>query len=395
MQPVQPFSLSDPVAVFGVVLLAIATAPVLAKLFRISVLVVLLVLGMLLGSNVTGVLTRDAQLILLEKIGLLYIMLLAGLNIDLTQFRRLGVRSLVFGSLTFGLPFLAGIVSGKWLTTDVLSSIFLGILYSPHTLISYPIIAQLGLVKNEAIAVALGGTVVTSILTLSGFSAIQSLAGGSMNLFFWIKLFLLFPLFILLTVGIVRKLSSVCLRLPLTASLMPEFIFILTCLFVVASATPLLGIDPIVGGFVAGLALNPAVANYPVLLERVEFVGNSLFIPSFLISVGILCNPRVLWNHPENVGLALLVVGIAVGSKLFAAGIAGWFYRYSFSEIMVMWGLTLSRAALVLVIALFGRQSNFLSEGLFNAVILYILITCLIGPSLVETFAQNVAPDLD
>ncbi|MDY6781292.1 MAG: cation:proton antiporter [Cyanobacteriota bacterium] len=171
----QQFPLSDPVAVFCVVLLAIAIAPVLAKLLRIPDLVVLILLGTLLGNNVAGILARDAQLIFLEKIGLLYIMLLAGLNVDLSQLGRLGTRSLVFGGLTFGIPFIAGLLSGYWLTTGILSSIFLGILYSPHTLISYPIVAKLGVVKREAIAVALGGTIVTSVLTLAGFSIIQAI----------------------------------------------------------------------------------------------------------------------------------------------------------------------------------------------------------------------------
>ncbi|RUR85918.1 cation:proton antiporter [Chlorogloeopsis fritschii PCC 9212] len=386
-----PLPLTDPVYIFCILLLAIATAPLIAKLMRLPPLVVLIILGAILGSNVLGILARDSQLILLEKIGLLYIMLLAGLQMDLSKFRLVGARSLIFGLLTFGIPLTVGIVSGYWLTTSFLGSALLGILYSPHTLVSYPIVTVLGIVQKEAVAVAIGGTIVTSILTLSGLSIVQAIAGGNVGILLWIKLLILLPLLVLICLWGIPKFGRSFIFNQSIPSLSNQFIFILGSLFLTASAALLLGVDSIVGAFIAGLSLNPLIKNEKSLMERVEFVGNSIFIPAFLISVGILSNPRILFTHPENLGLALVVVTGAVGGKFLAAWVAGLVFRYSFAEVMTILGLTMSRAALVLVIALYGKQEGLLNEGLFNAIIFYILITCLIGPLLTNTFGNKVA----
>ncbi|MBW4575563.1 MAG: cation:proton antiporter [Aphanothece sp. CMT-3BRIN-NPC111] len=382
--------LTDPIYVFCVVLLVIAIAPLIAQRLRVPTLIVLIVLGTILGSNVFGVLARDAQLILLEKIGLLYIMLLAGLQMDLKNFRQLGMRSLLFGLLTFGVPLTVGIVSGQWLTAGGVASLLLGILYSPHTLVSYPIMTRLGIVQQQAVGVAVGGTIVTSILTLTGLSIVQAIAGGNVGILLWIKLLILLPLLVLLCFWGIPKLGRPILNQH-ADSLSGQFIFVLSCLFVVAAATVLLGIDSIVGAFIAGLALNRLIPLTSPLMKQIEFVGNSLFIPAFMISVGVLSNPSVLFTHPENLGVALAVIFGAVGAKFLAAWIAGQAFKYSLAEVMVMFSLTMSRAALVLVIALFGKTSGLINEGIFNAIILYIVVTCLVGPFIADAFGKQIA----
>ena len=406
--------LTDPVYIFCVVLLIIAIAPNLSQLLKLPHLVVLIILGTILGNNVLAIISRDAQLILLEKIGLLYIMLLAGLQMDLKNFKRLGMRSLFFGFLTFGIPLAVGILSGYWLTGAILSSLLLGILYSPHTLVSYPIMARLGIVQQEAVGVAVGGTIVTSILTLTGLSIVQAFAGGTVGILLWIKLLIFLPILAFLCFWGISKIGQNILQNdispPLSVngeeaggrdSLKPvkpqsdflnkQFIFVLTCLFITASATLLLGIDSIVGAFIAGLALNSLIPLNSFLMKQIEFVGNSLFIPAFMISVGVLSNPRVLFTHPENLGIALLIIIGAVGAKFLAALIAGQLYKYSFAEIMVMFSLTMSRAALVLVVALFGKNAGILNEGIFNGIIVYIIVTCLASPLIADVFGKRVA----
>lgn len=381
--------LTDPVYIFCILLLTIYIAPSLAKLFRLPALVVLIILGTILGSNVLGILSRDAQLIFLEKIGLLYIMLLAGIQMNLNNFRQLGVRALVFGLLTFGVPLTVGIISGQLLIGTFTSSLLLGILYSPHTLVSYPIMTRLGIVQQEAVGVAVGGTIVTSILTLIGFSVVQAIAGGSVGIILWVKLLVLLPVLIMLCFWIIPKLGRLVLK-EKEESLQTQFLFVLTCLFVVASGTVLLGVDSIVGAFIAGLSLNRLIPLTSPLMNRIEFVGNSLFIPAFLISVGVLSNPSVLFTHPENLGIAVVVIFGAAGAKFMAAWITGKVFKYSFAEVMVMFSLTMSRAALVLVIALFGKNSGLLSDGIFNAIILYIVVTCLVGPLVADAFGKKI-----
>ncbi|HEY9694592.1 MAG TPA: cation:proton antiporter [Oculatellaceae cyanobacterium] len=407
--------LTEPVYIFCVVLLIIAIAPFLSQLLKLPQLVVLIILGTILGNNVLGIISRDAQLILLEKIGLLYIMLLAGLQMDLKNFKRLGVRSLFFGCLTFGIPLTVGILSGYWLTGTILSSLLLGILYSPHTLVSYPIMTRLGIVQQEAVGVAVGGSIVTSIFTLVGLSIVQAFAGGSVGIWLWIKLLIFLPILAFLCFWVIPKIGQkIIIQNPILpplsvngegaggrGSLQPiqppsdnlnnQYIFVLTCLFITASATLLLGIDSIVGAFIAGLALNSLIPLTSQLMKQIEFVGNSLFIPAFMISVGVLSNPRVLFTHPQNLGIALLIIIGAVGAKFLAALIAGQLYKYSLAEIMVMFSLTMSRAALVLVVALFGKNAGILNEGIFNGIIVYIIVTCLASPLIADVFGRQVA----
>jgi Kef-type K+ transport system membrane component KefB len=253
----------------------------------------------------------------------------------------------------------------------------------------------LGLTRQEAVGVAVGGSVVTSILTLVGLSIVQAVASGGLGWQLWAKLLLALPLLVLACFWVIPRLGRRIIQ-P-NGEMVPQYIFVLTSLFVVASATLLLGIDSIVGAFIAGLALNSVVASNQALMKQVEFVGNSVFIPCFLISVGVLCNPTVLINHPENIGLAAIVILCAVGAKFLAAWIAGTVFKYSFAEIMTMLGLTMSRAALVLVIALYGMKTvipggldAILNEGLFNAIIAYIIVTCLVGPLITNTFGQQI-----
>ncbi|MBD1929967.1 cation:proton antiporter [Trichocoleus sp. FACHB-90] len=382
--------LTEPVYIVCILLLIIGIAPLFAERLRIPPLVLLIILGTVFGSNVLGVLARDERLVLLEKFGLLYIMLLAGLQMDLSNFRRLGVRSLIFGLLTFGIPLTVGVITGQLMAYGFLTSLLLGILYSPHTLVSYPIMTRLGIAQEEAIGVTVGGTIVTSILTLIGLSIVQALVGGSISMLALIKLVVLLPAFVLVFLWGIPKLGHFVLK-TFEESLTTQFVFVLTCLFVAASVTLLLGIDSIVGAFIAGLALNPLIPLTSALMNRIDFVGNSFFIPTFMISVGVLCNPAVLFIHPENLGLALAVTSGAVGAKFFAAWLAGQAIKYSFAEVMVMFSLTMSRAALVLVIALFGKSDGLLNEGTFNAIILYIVVTCLAGPLVADAFGKQVA----
>ncbi len=382
--------LTEPVYLICLLLLIIGIAPLIAKWLRIPTLVVLIILGTILGTNVLGVLARDEQLILLEKFGLLYIMLLAGIQMNLSNFKRLGTRSLIFGLLTFAIPLTIGIATGKLMSYGLLTALLLGILYSPHTLVSYPIATRLGIAQTEAVGVAVGGTIVTSIFTLTGLSIVQAIAIGSLGIWLWIKLLVLLPILVLVYLWGIPKVGSFLLE-KTPESLTTQFIFVLICLFVAASATLLLGVDAIVGAFIAGVALNSLIPLTSPLMNRIEFVGNSLLIPIFLISVGVLCNPQVLLTHPENLGIALTVVAGSVGAKFLAAYLAGEAFKFSFAEIMVMFSLTMSRAALVMVIALFGKNSGLLNEAIFNAIIFYIILTCLIGPLIAEAFGQQVA----
>ena len=395
-----PFT--DPVYIFCIILLSIALAPLVAAKTKLPPLVVLIIIGACLSPSVLGILERNEAVKLLEKIGLLCIMLLAGIQMNLSDLKRVGFRAIVFGCLTFGVPFVSGICLGYFLLHySLLTSLLLGILFSPHTLISYPILMRLGISAKQSISVAIGGTVVTSIFTLCGLAIVQSLVKGEINNLLWIKLGIGLPLVAIVSFWVINQFARFILS-PDFPSPGEQFIFILSTLFVVSSITLLLGIDSIVGAFIAGLSLNSVVNQNKASLTQVEFIGSNLFIPCFLLSVGLLCNPKILIQHPENLGLAALVILGAVGAKFVAAWIAGVSFQYSFPEVMSMTGLTLSRAALVLVIALYGREALLpntsnpvLDEGLFNAIVVYILVTCLVGPLITDRYGRVLSEPIE
>ncbi|MGA1409860.1 MAG: cation:proton antiporter [Prochlorotrichaceae cyanobacterium] len=395
--------LTDPVYIFCVILLSLGIAPWIAAKTKLPTLVILMILGALLSPNVLGILDRNAAVQMLEKIGLLSVMLLAGIQMNLTDFRKVGVRALIFGLLTFAVPFIAGFTLSYLLQYPPFTCLLLGILFSPHTLIAYPIVMRWGISQRECVSVLIGGTVITSILTLCSLTIVQSLVKGQINHFLWIKIGVILPLLIVLCLWGIEKLSEFILTPNFSprnfSSESGQFIFIFSALFVVASLTLLIGVDSIVGAFIAGLALNKPINRHKAAFQQVEFISVNLFIPCFLLSVGLLANPKVLIQDPGNLGLATLVILVAMGAKFVAAWLSGVTFHYQFSEVMLMTGMTLSRAAMVLVIALYGQGTilagsfplPLLNEGLFNAIVLYILVTCLVGPLITDRFGSEIA----
>lgn len=396
--------LQDPVYAFSVLLVILLLAPLIAKPLKLPALVVLILLGCLLGSNGLGIIARDTQLIFLEKVGLLYIMLLAGLQMDLSDLQRLGMRALIFGLLTFGLPFAVGVVSGQVMISmgiiavagsSGLASALLGILYSPHTLLAYPSMTRLGLAQRESIGVAVGGTVLTAMLTLVGFALIQAMAEGQIGLALWLKLLVGLPLLTTLCFWGGPQLGSGFFNPKAEVPLGLQFIFVVATLFVIASATQGLGVDSIVGAFIAGLALNRSIPIESDLMNRIDFVGNSLFIPAFMVSVGVLANPKVFVSAPGSLGIAGVIVGGAVLSKWLSAWMVGRWFNYEPMEVLTLFSLTIPRAALVLVITLFGKEASLVDDNIFNAVIAYIVVTCLLGPILSEWAGHKLATQLE
>ncbi|MBE9009032.1 cation:proton antiporter, partial [Pseudanabaenaceae cyanobacterium LEGE 13415] len=201
---------------------------------------------------------------------------------------------------------------------------------------------------------------------------------GGVGIELWIKLLVFFPIVIVACFKVLPVLARRLIKDEQQP--MQSFIFVLAAMFLTATLTHAIGIDAIVGAFISGLALSRSVPKESELMQRLEFVGNSLFIPAFALSVGVLSDPKIFIRHPENLGIAALVILGAVGAKYLAAWITGQWFNYKSAPVMTMFGLTMSRSALVLVIALFGKNAGLLNDGIFNAIVAYIAVTCLIGP---------------
>ena len=368
-------------------------APPIGKWLSLPSLVLLIVAGAVLGTHGLGLIERDAQLILMEKIGLLMIMVLAGLQTDLSDFSKLGSRTLVFGGLTFGLPFAIGVGSGYAIGLTLSGALLWGLLYSPHMLVSFPLVAEMGLAGEEVVAVSVGGTAVTTVLTLAGYAMLRGASMGSIDAMLWVRLVVLLPLLAIACWLILPYWGRIAfqseeLPVPTRVSL------VLACVFVVASLTHLLGVDAIVGAFIVGLALNQTVPlGHSSIVAQLETIGNGLFIPAFLISAGTLCNLRLFIAEPASLLTGSIVLAGAYGGKILAAWVAGRLFGYRWFEVMLMSGLTLSRAALILVIVLFGQESGLVEPRLFNASIVYVAITLLIGPLVTQYGAEKLVND--
>ena len=250
--------------------------------------------------------------------------------------------------------------------------------------------AEMGLAREEVVAVSVGGTAVTTILTLAGYAIVRAAAMGSVNVMLWVRLLGLLPLLAIASWFLLPHLGRIAFQSE-TLAVPTRVALVLACAFGVASATQLLGVDAIVGAFIAGLALNQTVpSTQSPIVAHLETIGNGLFIPAFLISAGVLCNLRVFVTEPRSLCLGLAIFAGACGGKVIATWIAGRLFEYDGAEVIVMSGLTLTRAALIVALVLFGQEAGLLNPQLFNASIVYVALTLLIGPVVTEYGAAKL-----
>lgn len=387
--PDRPFS--DPVLVFALVTLIIFVGPIVFQRLRIPGLVGLIVFGALMGPSAAGFLERDATMILLGTVGLLYLMFYAGLSLNLTEFNRVKGRSVTFGFVSFIIPQLLAVwVGTQYLGYTLTTSFLLGSIVGSHTLLAFPVARRLGITDNPSITMAVGGTMVTDILSLTVLALVVASLGGDFG-----PVFLLvfaggvgvFVVALFLGVPPLGRMFFRAVRNQPTA----EYSFLLVVLFVSAYAAQVVGLAPIIGAFLAGLVLNRLVPESGALMNRVQFVGDALLIPFFLISVGLLVDFRVLVESLDVWMAAGVFTGLVLVGKFLAAMLVKLVFRQSWSEGWSNFGLTVPQAAATLAVTLVGFEMELFNDAMVNGVIIMILITCFLGPWLVEQFGRKVA----
>ena len=387
--------LRDPVAVFTAVLLVLLAAPLVARR-GVPASVALLVAGVALGPHALGVLDRDATMVLLGTVGLLYIMFLAGLEIDLHEFARHRRQSVVFGGLTFALPQLVGTAVGHWgLGLGWAASVLLGSVFASHTLLAYPAAARLGLGKETAVTTAVGATILTDTLALLVLAVVATGArsGGGLDLWVLVRVSGSLAAFGALVLWGVPRLGAWFLaRAAQDATV--EFVFVLTVVFACALAVEALGVEPIIGAFLAGLALNRLVPEGGALANRVGFFGNAVFVPFFLLSTGMLVDLGAFAGGP-GAARSWGVAGAMVATILATKGAAAWATRpafgYSADQARLAYGLTVPQAAATLAAVLVGVEVGLFGPAVLNGTIAMVLVTCLVGPWLVEAAGRRLA----
>ncbi|PSO78783.1 MAG: sodium:proton antiporter [Cyanobacteria bacterium QH_9_48_43] len=392
MEQLLPAMPAGPLGTFTILLLVSLLVPPLAQQLRLPGLVGLIGAGAVLGEHGLNWIDADSETMqLLSDIGKIYLMFVAGLEIDLAEFRRARNRSLSFGVATFVLPLLAGLLVGRAFGSDWNASILLGSLMSSQTLLAYPIVSRLGVARSEPVVVTIGATIFTDIAALLLLAVSISIHTGGFSPFNLIAQVVGLALYAaVVLVGFDWAGRRYIQRTGDEQS--NQFLFVLLAVFLASVGAQAINIDRIVGAFLAGLAVNDAIGHSPVE-EKVQFVGSSLFIPFFFINIGLLVDfPVFVETLATELGLAAAVVVVLVGSKFLGALAVARCFRYSWNDMAVMGSLSLPQVAATLAAALAGLETGVLSEELFNAVIVLMLVTALLGPLLTERFASKMPP---
>jgi Kef-type K+ transport system membrane component KefB len=391
----------DPVLKFLILLIIILGAPLLLNKIKVPHLLGLIIAGAIIGPNGLNILSRDSNIVVTGTTGLLYIMFLAGLEIDMGDFKKNKWKSLAFGTYTFAIPLVAGCLAGYYLLGfSPLTSLLFASLFSSHTLISYPLISKMGLSKNQAVNITVGGTIITDVLALLVLAVCVGMARGEVGSEFWIKLSLsvfLFGATVLLLFPIIGRwfFKKVNDRIS-------QYIFVLVMIYLAAVLAELAGIEAIIGAFLAGLALNRLIPHTSSLMSRVEFVGNALFIPFFLISVGMIVDFSVFFKSLETIQVALVMTICAIGTKYLAAKATQKTFRLSEEEGGLIFGLSTASAAATLAAVLVGynvilseneagEPIRLLNEHVLNGSILMILVSCTISSFVSQASADKLA----
>ncbi|MBZ4033472.1 cation:proton antiporter [Flavobacterium sp. 17A] len=383
--------LSNPVLIFSLILFIILLSPILLKKINIPGIIGLIISGVVIGPHGLNILAKNSAVDLFSTIGLLYIMFIAGLELDMNEFKANRNKSVLFGFFTFILPLSIGFpVCFYLLNYDFNASFLTASMFATHTLVAYPIVSKLGIAKNQAVAITVGGTILTDTAVLIILAVIMGSSQGNLNQAFWVKLIVSLAIFSAIMFLIIPRVAKWFFK-KLESEKHAHYIFVLSVVFFAAFLAEVAGVEPIIGAFVAGLALNPLIPHSSALMNRIEFIGNSLFIPFFLISVGMLVDVSVILSGPT----ALIVAGTLSVVAIFGKWIAAFFtqivFKYSRTERQLIFGLSSAHAAATLAVILVGFKAKILDENILNGTIILILITCIVASFATEKAAKKIA----
>jgi len=387
-------NVSNPVLMFSILLAVILLVPLVSTRLKIPSIVGFILSGALLGPggfNVMSGESKDTLIAVWSIVGLLYIMFIAGLEFDLYQFSKHKHRSIVFGVLEFVITtMVASFLSVLLLKFNLLSAILFGSMLASRTLVAYPIISRLGLTKRDSLTTTLGGTIITDTATLLVLAVVVSLAREIMSIWFLCRLGVSLTLFFLIVFWGVPIASRWFFK-NVSGDGGAQFLFVLTVVFTCGYLCHLAGMEPIIGAFMAGLALNCLISEGSLLKDRILFVGNNLFIPVFLFSVGMLVNVQNLISDIQIWIVAGVMLAASLVTKYIAARIVQALFGYSQEEGWIIFGLSIAQATVVLAVVEVGYNERLFNEAVLDGTVILILVTCLISPWIVERFGKKLA----
>lgn len=380
-----------PVGFFLLIMTIILITPLLSERVRLPGIVGIILGGMLIGPHGFGLIADGDRMQFLSTIGLVYLMFSAGLEVDINTFMRVRGRAVVFGIITFTFPQLMGMGLGYLLGLNWLGMILLGSAFASHTLIAFPILTRLGVTRNEAVAVTAGATVLTDIGAFIVLAIVLGASNGGITVGYFIELFVLLAIFAALIIFGLPRLSKLFLQRFNERAV--EFQFIIVVLFVAAFGAELIGVHEVVGAFLAGLAINATLPRQSSVTGHVLFMGESFFIPVFLLYSGMITDPLSFLDDSKTIVVALGVTVVAYVSKFFAAWLTARIFKYTKAEFWTAYGLSHAQAAVTIPTLVIGLQTQLFDSTLFNAAILMILLTSITSPLLVQRFAPGLQTD--
>ncbi|AFZ06547.1 transporter, CPA2 family [Oscillatoria nigro-viridis PCC 7112] len=381
--------ITAPVPVFLVLLAIMLIAPLVFERLRLPGIVGLIIAGVIVGPNGLNLLQRDATIVLLGTVGLLFLMFLAGLETSLDDLKLNADKAVVFGLATFSLPMILGTGAMLLLGYSWLAAILVASCFATHTLLALPILTKLGLMRTQTVTATLGGTLITNVLGLLVLAIVVKAYKGNLTLEFWLFLIPSLAIYTFATLWGVPKIGRWFFK-KFGHDENAEFIFVLATLFLVSYAAEIIEIEAIIGAFLSGIAITQLIPKMSPLMNRIEFIGNTLFVPFFLISVGMLIDPLILVKQPQSLLVAAVMILAEVVSKFLAAWLPGKLFRFEFPSIMVMFGLSVAQAASTLAAITVAFDIKLVDRVTVNGIIAMILVTCVASPWIVSRWGQEM-----
>lgn len=385
-----PFT--NPVLIFAILLLIVLLAPILLKRINVPSIIGLILAGVLIGPHgLNWIDNAHGGVEMFSSIGLLYIMFIVGLELDLGEFMENKNKSLLFGFYTFIIPIIIGFpVCYYLLGYDANASFLTASMFATHTLVAYPIVSRLGIARNQAVAVTVGGTILTDTAVLIILAVVLSGSSGSLDFTFLVRLLLSLVLFSGVIFLVVPRIARWFFQYS-ESEKYSNYIFVILIVFASGFLVELGGIEPIIGAFAAGLALNRLIPHSSALMNRIEFFGNALFIPVFLISVGMLVDVSVVTQGPRTLVVAVLLTVAALAGKWLAAWATQKSFRFTSTQRTLIYGLSSSHAAATLAVIIVGYRAGIIDEYILNGTIILILITCIVASIYTQKSARKIA----
>lgn len=380
--------ITNPLAIIALVLATILFVPMVCRKIRIPSIVGFIIVGILVGPHGLHLLSGSLSIQTLGKIGMLYIMLQAGIEVDINDFRQQRTHAIIYGIYSFLFPFVLGLLTSKLLGFGWVTSTLMGAMYGSHTLMTYPIVSRYGVQKNQAVNIVIGGTMLTITLSLLVLAFLKS------NFVYTDAI---------TTSGLIARILATLLLITLVFPWLAQrffkrwtdatsgFLIVLTMMVVSALLADWAGLEGILGAFICGVSLNALVPNLGPVMQRINFVGNNIFVPLFLIGVGMMIDISLLWEGWATIIIAIVMVVTKLSGKWIASWLAQKSFQLQATERQLMFGLTHATAAGTLAIVTIGYETGIFNAEILNAAVLMILVLCTTASFVTEYAAKQLA----